>query len=605
MRTALLPLLAVVAWAPAATAQTETATPARSIAEIVPADAWAFVEFAGLAACRQAAERTGLFALGRDLWARGLAERLQRRAGISVAELAGGLQAGLRRAGFDPGAVRALLQGPAVLAIGRPTMKRNQMAPSVLAAFDVRGREAAARSVLESAQAGVQRLGLRRVPAARVVLGVPVTAWIGGRGAVGEMFHAVFDGRLLLSNSFGFLEDSVRTWRGERPSVAADRGLGQAFQHVRGRPLANVWVSLRPFTTALAPFLPYESRAVGEALGVLDAQGVLLSWATEGPASRDVFHLGVKGPAEGLIRQAFGLPASARAAKACPPDTLIYFTWALDPRGSLDALARAYRALPVREEISRELRRETGADVEQFLRRTRRLLEGVGKEITLAMPMPLASGIQPSFLAVLDVTDAEAVRRTLDSLPGLSDWKRARFREHTIRYAQERVRVGRGGGGFWRPAYAVTDEFLVAGTDVPTVKAALRRLEGGGRSLADEAEFREARRRVPEASALGVVRLRALVREVWDTVRLGLAVAVQQEDPEFDPETLPDAEELESRVTDLVAGTFADDQGLTSIGRDPAGLGVWTALAGWALDSLLAMESSAAERSPKGKRKVF
>lgn len=592
MRTALLSLACFLAWSPVGHAQTEEAS-SRSMVEIVPADAWGFVEFAGLASCRQAAERTGLFRLAKDLWTRGLAARLERRTGLSAVDVATALQAGLRDAGFDPAAVRSLLQGPVVLAFGRPTMTSGRVSPSMLLAFDVRGREAAAASVVEAAQVAARRLGLRRMSASRVVLGVPVTTWSGGRGAAGRVFQAIsqakFDGRLVLSNSFGFLGDCVRTWRGERPGMAADRGLGQALQRVRGRPLVSLWVNLRPFAAALRPFLPYEAHALGAQLGVLDVDGLLLAAGVEGRGAQDVFHLGVKGSAEGLLRQAMGLAASHRAAKACPPETLVYFTMALDPRGTLEAAERLWRTLPVRDELAHAFREETGRDLEEILAEARSLTRGIGKEVTLAVPMPAAIGVQPSFLLLVDVADAEAVRDSLDSLPGLAGWKRARFGDREIRYADKPLAVGREGAPFLRPAYSVASEFLVIGTDVLTVKAALRRLDDAAPSLAAADDFRNCRQRFPEASWLGLVRLRAFVRDIWPTMRRILAAAVQQEDVLFDPAMLPESDELEQRLADYVAASFADDQGLTSIAQDPVGLGVLAALAGWAFDRLLVM----------------
>jgi hypothetical protein len=210
-------------------------------------------------------------------------------------------------------------------------------------------------------------------------------------------------------------------------------------------------------------------------------------------------------------------PDESRLAKRAPADTLLFVAGAdlygSVIRGALESFERLGSGQGPfgsggLEELRAELRRELGFDVEK------ELIARLTGEYALAIGAEDVDQDSVWLLAMSGVDDAAAVKRAMEKLDAYGRREGRRVSTSAagnLQIVESRAR--NSGPDVY--AYTVAGDELIAGSNAATVRLAL-----SGKSLADEAEYREAMAALPDGRALtlfvNLTRLVAMAREPLD-----------------------------------------------------------------------------------------
>ncbi|MEM7203690.1 MAG: hypothetical protein AAF628_25725 [Planctomycetota bacterium] len=554
------------------------ATPVRAL----PASSWGCVSFAGMAACRGAADQTKLAGLLR----RGFGMLGDDHRGMVMGRLEEGirrLRGGLKRAGLEAATVRAVLDRPWAVGIGRPTFFDDNFIPSIALVVDIRGATAEAKSLIQAMEGLMLRDGSPIEQASRQRDGLPVGILTSRHGS-GSILYTHTDEVFLISNSPGYFDECVAAWRGQAPNLARREEYRTDIARLGSAPLLATWLDLSLFADLIAPLIPYEIADIGAALGVTRVRSVCMASTLHDEASVDLFHLGIQGPQEGLLRRALGRNASHAAAALCPDDTMLYLTAPCDAAGVVETLEHIMAALPeeLRRDLHHELRHELDMGDDVSPEHLLDFVAAFGPEMTVAMGTPLRQSAIPDAVMLLDVVDQSKANRVLgwflEQADGGKEISQATYGDATIHYVSldmNRVQLS--------PALTLHDGRLIAGSTVGAVKSALARAQGKKKGL-DPAAIKA---QVPsEAAGVLWVRIRDSLPLFWRSVE-NLAEAPLDR-MGIDPEILPTDEELVEALRDALITAHVDGEGLTLKAKQSVGISSFLGALAVAVDHALA-----------------
>lgn len=575
----------------------------RAIEEVFPASSFAFAQFGGLKACSEGARELGLVQLGEqaaerigpEMFDHEMARQLMRELGRELGDLdSARVHKALRRlhhklgeVGLEPAMLRAALQNPIAIGVGRPTFFGGAPVPSVALAIDTTGCEEEVQRLHRMMMGMVMQLGPVVERGSQQMHGAEVTVLTSPdhSGAVASTRVGKY---LLISNSTGYLRECLAACSNSQLSLASQASYRAGRDKLPARSLLSGFVNVGPLCGAFAPLLPYEISDIFAALGTEKVDGFFFGVSTQDGGSLDIAHAAVHGPESGMLRSMLGRPASLAAAKLCPDDSVLFMTASLDPGSVIEAGDRLIDALP--PEVGNEVRRELLGELERELRREgmsvaecEQLVRLFGPEMSLAVTMPIGSSLFPDVVAMLDVTDPEQARQLVGFLLDKMDGAQIRETEHhgTRIYYSNAVRKQAP----YSPALAIHGDRILLGSSVQAMKGILARAEGKRASLADQEDFARHAASVQGASMFATARLQSAVPHLWRlaerVIEMGLARA------EIDPDVLPTTEELAEGISDSVVSLTVDGEGMTMRSQNAVGMGGLVALAGMAVDELL------------------
>jgi len=557
----------------------QTADLAGPLTDLLPTSTYAVVEFGGLAACRAEANALPLAALVHGFLDRVPAdvrsERLER--GIDTA--ADRLQRLLQRLDLDAHDLQAILRQPMLLAIGRLTIEG--MGPSLCLVVDERGATAAIDRVRAALR---QHLPGARLEAAEVA-GVALEQLTMPGGP--PVWFGSLAGRLVVSNSRGYLEEIAAVAGGAAPSLGAGlRAMPGAAPG--GPPLASLFLDGRRVLASLEPHLPYEAARWSDTLGI----GLLQTLHVSVRGGADRLQVGIGGSSHGLAKVLLAAPADLGFARACSANTVAFGAGTLDLAGLMAAWQGLLTLLPA--EPSRELQRELGRGLRRAGAKpgeVAAIARAFAPQVAFALALEKGAVPKPELLLRVGVRDAAVVR---DALQGLEtettreglEWRARRVGEHTIRFCNVRLP---GDGLQLSPCYVLHADGLWCASDTAALVRALRQAEHGDDSLAAQPDFVALQRATQGASGVLHLRWFRAAELGWRSVETWLYPQLDAHSDElgFGREALPDADET---ARALATGTLVyriDDAGVTVDSRGPFTIGSLLAAVGALADDVL------------------
>ncbi|MFQ5504494.1 MAG: hypothetical protein ACE5F1_06810 [Planctomycetota bacterium] len=557
----------------------------RPIETLFPASSYGVVQFSGLAGCKDAVRKLGVTRLGEAALARLGDGFLERSLGRESREAVAEFQRGLEQLGIDPRQLRRLLGRPMAFGFGRLTLMGNALVPASALLIDVDGAREEAERIARAFRSLDLPAPLRIRWREERIQGHAFRVLRSER-APGAIVMGFVDRYFLLSNSTRYVRDCLQTKNGEQPSLGRSAAFQSARRRLPGRPLASCYLNLEPFFGWTGPLLPYEADDISEALGIHELHGLYLATAASGRNSTDLAHLSLEGSAEGLFRSMLGRSVSLRAARYCPPDTMLFASVAADGSALLGAVEKLHDALPMeaRRELARGLRHELG-HLDLSPERLRQLLKLVGPELSLSLTQPGGRSGFPELMAFLELGDEQGAKGLLEGCLARSGTKHAttRFKGSELHYVSLRDQ-----GLPFTPAFTFKDGMLLASSQLLILKNNLSRAAKQADSLAQDPRFRAAARSIQGASVFLNVRLESGVAASWNLVLPLLEGLLRQSGVQgLQKNVLPTKEEMQDAIEDLLITFGVDAHGATLQASQPLGIGVLLAVAGTTLDWVL------------------
>ena len=554
---------------------------ASTAAAFVPADSSVVLEFAGLEQCRTAWSTHGLGELLNTTLEQLDAEQRSVLFEPWENEIAPQLNRLLEEIDLSPATVRGLLQGPVVLAVGRPTFGGGVLMPSVALVLDVSGATRSAERAVSRLEAVVPQIGRGRGSVEHeTVAGVDTRVVHPGEPGVGDFFLGATSGRLILSNSRGYFRACVSVIERQAPSAASTPAYAAARRQLPGDPLGSVWINTGPLMATLQPFLPYEADEIGELLGVGGLHGVYLAAGTDGASGTEVLHIALPGEQTGLFRAGFSGSVNLDVTKYCDPETLAFLALKVDPAAFYQALTALVDQLPqwVPEEGRREITRAV-AEIEQAAGQLM-ILSGdiaVAANAQRLVPIPEIT----AFIGLADTEGADGHLRELLAQISEGDVSSQSFMDteiFTVPVQIEQVNLA--------PSFAIHDGMLIVSTFPQVLKSVLRRGGKQARQFSQHPAMGGIQAQAGDSNGVLYFGAGEIASLLLDTpLQQQLRVEIQRLD--INPDVVPEPEDMASALGSLLVSLRVDEEGLTVTSRSAAGQGTALALAGYLVDRAL------------------
>jgi prepilin-type processing-associated H-X9-DG protein len=212
----------------------------------------------------------------------------------------------------------------------------------------------------------------------------------------------------------------------------------------------------------------------------------------------------------------------------------------------------------------------------------------LGTELTGFVALPRGGGPIPEVAVAVEVLQPDKLQTGLVALvrTGTGDEPKViRYRNREIRYVS--VETGGFVGLPLTPCWCVTDGYLIVSHHPTVLKSLIRRLDGSGKSLADDEAFVAAGERLPEgAVAAGYINTQRLFRYLYGLMLPFLSA--MGDDLPFDPGALPSADAIAQHLSFALSALTRADDGLTvrteSDGYGPVSLGAYGLIAAAVID---------------------
>lgn len=540
--------------------------------DAIPASSYVGLEFAGLDACRKAVDNFRLAELLDPILAPGR--------DALVRELRGELRPfdeALADAGIDRAQLRTLLRRPMAVGLGRVTFFGEQAVPSIAVAVDIDGIESSAKTIVDRLSRVLRQK--MRLELSRTKHGETFVYELTHPRENGSLVAAFADDLMLLGNSRRYLEQCLDCWERDRESLTSIAARDRGLNTLDTEPLVAATLNLQ----AIQGLLPIAADEIAEAIGVANHDRVFLGAALTRQASRDLLYVASKRKPGGLAAALLPRKVRTRAARYCPPDTLVFASGHIDAERITGATERLFAALPTaaRRDLMREFRREFGSDFERVPGEAKALLDELAVsrgQWTFAAPTPGQSTLIPHGLVVLEAQNAESVARHIAALA--PDLRSMTFRDTQIHYANLDAGIRLA------PAFCVHDGRLLISSDIHMLKSALVRADGDKQSLADVDDI-ETSIGNRDVDMLVDVRLRNAIQHYWPIVQ-SIANGFAAESEELDLSAVPEVEDMIEAAPHMRVGAARHGNGIDLLSEAPIGVGTLVAFAGQLIDELLA-----------------
>jgi hypothetical protein len=358
--------------------------------------------------------------------------------------------------------------------------------------------------------------------------------------------------------------------------------------------MAAIFVNAKQFGATLAPLMPYEAEAIGQALGVTGLPDLFLAFAHDGKNACDVLELSLPGPTDGLLKALLAHPVSNRAAQWVRPNTALFVSLSLDSQALRAAGERLLASLPpaVGQQLDRALHQQGGNDV---MAQVARVASVLGREVSIAFDLPQPLPPHVTFTAFVELRDQKGAEQMLQQLADSGRLGAVHTAEMDgVRMWSTDVTVE---GSPISPTCAVRDGWLVFSNFRNVVERHLRAQDLGERSLANDPRFLAAARSAPDAALFVTGRVKTALTAYWGLVAsVGIPMATSQLG--FAPEEVPDVKSVSDALDDVVIAGSATADGFVLRVQQPLGFGALLPAAAGALDWLLTAVAGANGPAP-------
>lgn len=529
-------------------------------ASAIPASSIARLEFAGLDACAAAADRLGLVGL-LEPSAGVLRQRLTEWAATPSARLSRMLE----ELGFDRAKLSAVLGRPAAIGVGRLTLFGDAVLPSVAAVFEVGAEGAAAMTAVERVAARFEHT--RGLVLSHESLGQDRCLRLVHPEQNGELVAVLGADLLIVSNSSDYAQACLAAARGAAPRMESSADAERPAD-------ATSLVRLTLDPRRLAALLPYQADKVGAALGVDVASRLVADFSIGADAARDSLRVRGGAPVGGLLAALFGAERGDHrvALSYAKDDALVVARGQLNTGAIHEAIDGLAAALP------RSVHREVGKALRHAHSQIKRELEGLGGlaaalgegagQWTFVAPVPSPASPLPRGLCVVEGLDARAIAKSIGRLVRAAGLpiETVKLRDRFVYYTSVEA------GLRYTPALAVDEGRLLLASDVRYLKAALARRDTGAADTLAAAE--PATGLAAQSSTMVQIRLPQLAEVFWGPLRGMLRVAAAEATQygiDFDPETLPETDEIVDALADCTIGFVPRADGFEVASESPIG----------------------------------
>ena len=536
----------------------------RDLRRQIPATAWGYVQFEGMASARAAFDRmpesAPFKALMKTLKKKGL-----------LAEMEDGLQMGMDQInegigqlGHSTAEFRALVSRPMVLVVGRPTLISEGMMPSLLLMVDVAKAEKEAQSLLETlamlsttmGEAELMELREPRMTVAHFAKGPGKIAW------------TIQDKVLYLSLGTGLLRDTLATSAGTKPALTLPSLLAQSEKSLGRKPELSLYMDLHKVQDSLGWLMPYEVVELGRILGLEGVEGLYYGAAATEKGFFEVERLLIPGSKGGLAQRMLGKPTPCAAAELAEKDTLLFTSMQVDTRALTEAFQKILPLLPPQVQDRVERRILGGSwQMEPILGMdANALADQFGGEWSFALQAPRGSELIPEVLLFVPVQDSAKVLNMVQGLlqmapeVTLRDQKVGEEHVYVIslpKHVRQQVPL--------TPAFTFKNGFMIWSINARSLKNQARHWPTPAESYAGTEAFRKLRRSTQGAASLLFLHLQTGFARLYNNKALkGMALAgINQENPGLDLnlDDLPTTEQLAPLFQDAAYSFLWDEHG--------------------------------------------
>lgn len=545
---------------------------------VLPATTIAFAEFAGLTACRNAAEASDLVrmletlateklgARPSEMFARGVLARMDRE---------------MEEIGIDAKGLRALLRHPLAVAAGRPVSFDDEMIPSIAVVIDAEDDPEGVMRVVDTflgAFTAKASLSLSE----EEIGGVRVRVVRHDRHT-GEIAFARVERFVVGTVGTGLMRDIIRTERGDGSSIRTSPVAEAARAKVGDSPLLWGCANLRPITELLRTYLPYEADPILAALGIESLDGIAFGASLRDGTSSEFFQVVGSVRAGGLLAGLGGARVDPALLDAFPSDTLLVAGMAMDAPTIAKGVHAILESLPApvlsevrrqfEREVGRELQRE-GVPVDELLK----LVHAIGPDCVLGVSMPPTDLGIPRGLLVCRLRPGAGIA---DRIAGHLTRAHLDVRSQDVDGHVLRWLVIDGVPSGMSPAFVEVGDRLLVSNDVRFLRTRIRGEQEGVRAPQGSAGA------VCMEQSAGFLWLRArdTISGVWGRYGPMLENLIESTPGlPIEADDLPTAEELHAALRDVTFGAGIDAHGFTLQVTCPLGLGTALAVFGALFD---------------------
>ncbi|MEO0478689.1 MAG: hypothetical protein AAF196_04340 [Planctomycetota bacterium] len=529
---------------------------------LFPSSTMAVFEFSGLEACAAAAENDALLSFIRQRFAEEMGQDpIEMVSGMALGELDGALE----QIGVSRSDVRQLLRSRIAFGASRLSFfDEDEPMPALALAIEAKGNTAA---VVERVADQLFDLMISQVNpgidlqrSSRTVQGTQLDI-VKPRAELGSIGKAMVGDWMVLTSSESFLVDIVETANNGQRTVSDAKGLAWARDN-GGESLASLWLNIGPFFDALGLILPYEADPILEALGLNRLNGIMLDYSElPSGAGQDTLSIAADHTEDGVLAALVQGDLDMSVARYFPETTFAFGTVNLDSQKILQAFGGLIDALPgeARAEILEgfaEMSEELGAQG-MSLDGVRNTVAQIGNQV--AFGINVQGGAIPDglfFLGTRREGFAEMIADLVQS-QGMEVREQTLEDVGTVRYLSvPDLPIS--------PAFVEVDGGLLFGTSPNVVKGAVRRAKSGEGCLTGTEDFQSNAQPAADVAGMFHLRMRAVGPSVYANFLPLLKAGIRQEGAPFDPDMLPDADELEDLLEDVSL----------VISRDPGGIRV-------------------------------
>lgn len=526
---------------------------------LVPADALAYVEFAGLEACSEACTELGLYELWREPemqeFVRGLVQAYEQVSAETPREVLEQWEMG-----------KHALGGSIAIAAGDLTIvwedRQPVPMPSLIAALDTTGREDAVHGLFDMALSRIT--GSEWSPMTMEVQerhGEHVVVLRPNDDDAHVSLHCAFVDNLLLIGLNRYLFDECLEIRanGGRGSLARSDVFQRSRAKAESNRLVEAFLNVGGIHDRIGGLLPYEVQVALEHLGLDDVNGLYYASAVHDGDSFDTLYLDAPAPRGGLLDLSGDRGVGPEVLAAVPATAAFVNAVSFSPEkawdtvfGTIEALAPPQAVAEMYEEMGRA-ERELGFEIRGGL------LEAMGDELVIYAEVP-QNGFIPTVVASLEIEDHRAAESVLETLlrMGQVGLRHVDYRDwvlNVIDMPGEDLPVS--------PCFAVLGDRIVVSLTVGGLKSGLRNLSGGENSLLESANFQDAVSGLPweRASYVQFVDLKRIGAFAYNAAE-NLLPGMDTGGAPIDLAALPDSETVLAHLNGWAEVAAGDDDGI-------------------------------------------
>ena len=450
---------------------------------IVPADVFAFVDFAGLDTCSDAAEELGLY----QLWSE---PEVQEFIAVLVDEYNS-------MAGHTPPEVqqqwemaKGLLGGRISMAVGELHITwADEMPmphPGGVMALDVSGRRDQMIEMFDTilppendAAMGfrrsiVERGGFEMIRLEQVESDPKLT-----------LFVTFVENLMLVGVEEELIGQCIDNLGGSgSETLAASGAFRRARSKSQGTRLLELFVNFDALANRIGGLIPVEVRDLLDTLGLSDLNAAYYTSAVHGGDSFDTLYFDAPGARRGLLASSTGGGIDASSLAMVPAGAAHFTAMEFNAGNLYDTLWSAFSGFAP-SEIVNEANREI-VNVEQMLGFGIRdgLLSSLGEELVIYTELP-TNGFVPNVVATMQLADADSFQNILGTVLGMTGvpLREISYRGHAIQIiAADDMPVA--------PAFTVLDDQLIVALSPGGLKNVLKGMEDGtGASITSSESF--------------------------------------------------------------------------------------------------------------------